>query len=218
MEEESTAAGPALTPISERGCPPGHIVGPSDLHLHSSHSDGTEAPAEVIRTAHSYGVRTVALTDHDGTSGWGEAVESAVEWGMTFIPGIELSSTHMARNVHILGYLVDADNVALREETERIRGDRVARARRMVDNIALDYGLRWEDVVERVHPGATIGRPHIADALVARGIRVPNFRRAGTAVAGETSRRRADVRGRSQAGQLAAMPPCGELTEGRLVI
>lgn len=144
--------------------------GPSDLHLHSNHSDGTEAPADVVRQAHAHGVRTLALTDHDRTTGWDEAADQATALEMTFIPGMELSAKHDWRSVHVLGYLFDPHDDALRAETDRIRDDRIGRAERIVRSIGRDYDLVWEDVVAQTALDATVGRPHIADALVARGI------------------------------------------------
>ncbi|WP_406249555.1 PHP domain-containing protein [Microbacterium sp. M] len=144
--------------------------GPSDLHMHSNHSDGTQSPAEVVRQAHLHGIRTLALTDHDRTTGWDEAASAAGEYGMTFFPGMELSAKHQWRSVHVLGYLFDPVDPALTAETDRIRGDRIGRAERIVRNIGRDYDLNWEDVVAQTMQDATVGRPHIADALVARGI------------------------------------------------
>lgn len=150
--------------------PSAGFAGPADLHLHSNQSDGTESPAEVMRQVHAHGIRTAALTDHDRTTGWAEAGDAAVALGMTFIPGMELSAKHEWRSVHVLGYLFDPENEALRAETDRIRGDRIGRAERIVRSIGRDYDLRWEDVVAQTTPDATVGRPHIADALIARGI------------------------------------------------
>ncbi|MFT4156986.1 MAG: PHP domain-containing protein [Microbacterium sp.] len=144
--------------------------GPADLHLHSNHSDGTESPAEVVRQAHAHGVRTVSLTDHDRTTGWDEAADAAAELGITFIPGIELSAKHEWRSVHVLGYLFDPDSPELVAETDRIRDDRIGRAERIVRSIGRDYDLHWDDVLAQTIGDATVGRPHIADALVARGI------------------------------------------------
>ncbi|GEK84899.1 PHP domain-containing protein [Microbacterium aerolatum] len=146
------------------------FAGPADLHLHSNHSDGTENPGQVVRQAHAHGIRTVALTDHDRTTGWDEAGHAAAALGMTFIPGMELSAKHQWRSVHVLGYLFDPEDAALRAETGRIRDDRVGRAERIVRNIGRDYALSWADVLEQTTTDATVGRPHIADALVARGI------------------------------------------------
>ncbi|GAB3602262.1 PHP domain-containing protein [Microbacterium aureliae] len=144
--------------------------GPSDLHLHSTHSDGTEAPAQVMAAAHRHGLRTVALTDHDTTGGWAEAAEAATSLGMTLIPGMELSARHEWRSVHVLAYLIDPDHAGLRAMTERIRSSRLDRARLMADRIARDYDLGWEDILAQTSDGATVGRPHIADALIARGL------------------------------------------------
>ena len=150
--------------------PSARFRGPSDLHLHSNHSDGTEPPAEVMRQAHAHGIRTAALTDHDRTTGWREAGDAAVALGMTFLPGMEFSAKHEWRSVHVLGYLFDPDDPDLVAETDRIRSDRVGRAERIVRSIGRDYELVWDDVLELTTPDATVGRPHIADALVARGI------------------------------------------------
>ncbi len=138
--------------------------------MHSNQSDGTESPAEVVRQAQRFGVRTMALTDHDRTTGWDEAAATTAELGMTFIPGMELSAKHEWRSVHVLGYLFDPLDEALRAETDRIRGDRIGRAERIVRSIGRDYDLSWEDVLAQTTLDATVGRPHIADALVARGI------------------------------------------------
>lgn len=138
--------------------------------MHSNQSDGTESPAEVVRQAQRFGVRTMALTDHDRTTGWDEAAATTAELGMTFIPGMELSAKHEWRSVHVLGYLFDPLDESLRAETDRIRGDRIGRAERIVRSIGRDYDLSWEDVLAQTTLDATVGRPHIADALVARGI------------------------------------------------
>ena len=143
--------------------------GPSDLHLHSLHSDGTESHAQVMQAAHRYGLRTAALTDHDTTSGWAEAAEAATSLGMTFLPGMEMSAKHEWRSVHVLAYLIDPDDAALRAMTERVRASRLDRARTMAGRIGRDYDLDWDDILAQTSDGATVGRPHIADALVAKG-------------------------------------------------
>ncbi|MDR6865529.1 putative metal-dependent phosphoesterase TrpH [Microbacterium resistens] len=148
----------------------GRFHGPSDLHLHSNRSDGTEPPAEVVAQAHAHGVRTLALTDHDTTAGWDEAREEAIRRGMTFIPGMELSTRDGWRSIHMLAYLFDPTSPALVAEMERIRDDRIGRAERIVRSISRDYPITWDDVLAQTTGDATVGRPHIADALVARGI------------------------------------------------
>lgn len=144
--------------------------GPSDLHMHSLHSDGTESPAQVMAAAHRHGLRTAALTDHDTTSGWAEAAEAATSLGMTFLPGMELSAKHEWRSIHLLAYLVDPDDPDLRAMTDRIRRSRLDRARTMADRLGRDFDVEWDDILAQTSDGATVGRPHIADALVAKGL------------------------------------------------
>lgn len=141
-----------------------------DLHAHSAASDGTDAPAEVVRAAAEAGLDVVALTDHDTTAGWAEAATTARRLGVALVPGMEISCQAGGVSVHVLAYLHDPDDAPLRAETERTRRDRVTRARRMVDLLAADVPLEWEDVDAQAQDGATVGRPHIADALVARGV------------------------------------------------
>ncbi|WP_025157146.1 PHP domain-containing protein [Leifsonia aquatica] len=143
---------------------------PVDLHTHSSVSDGTETPAELVRAAAATGLGTVALTDHDSTAGWAEAAVAGAEVGVTVIPGMELSTRIEFASVHMLGYLFDPANPALVAETQRIREGRMRRAEDMVRRIAEDYDITWADVMAQATEGATVGRPHIADALVARGL------------------------------------------------
>jgi predicted metal-dependent phosphoesterase TrpH len=143
--------------------------GPIDLHTHSRVSDGTESPTQLVRAAREAGLGTVALTDHDSTAGWSEATVAARANGVTLIPGMELSTRVGWSSVHLLAYLFDPSDAKLVAETARIREARLLRAEEMVQRIGRDYALAWDDVVAQTNPGATVGRPHIADALVARG-------------------------------------------------
>jgi predicted metal-dependent phosphoesterase TrpH len=149
---------------------PQRFRGPADLHLHSQNSDGTESPATVMDAAYAHGIRTASLTDHDTTSGWGEAAGRAQEIGMTFIPGMEMSAKYGGRSVHVLSYLIDPDDADLGAMISRVRESREKRVSVMVERIGVDYDLTWADVVAKTTDGATVGRPHIADALIARGI------------------------------------------------
>lgn len=146
------------------------MPGPIDLHTHSSVSDGTETPAELVRAALAAGLGTVALTDHDSTAGWQEAFDAAAGTGLSVVPGMELSTSRGWKSIHLLAYLVDPDDVALREETLHIREARLTRAESIVSRLAADFDISWPDVLAQTLHGATVGRPHIADALVARGI------------------------------------------------
>jgi predicted metal-dependent phosphoesterase TrpH len=142
---------------------------PIDLHTHSSVSDGTQTPAELVRAAAAAGLGTVALTDHDSTAGWADASAEASAQGIDFVPGMELSTRFGWKSVHMLAYFFDPEDAALVAECERIRDGRRTRAESMVARIAEDYELTWEDVLAHTAPGASVGRPHIADALVTRG-------------------------------------------------
>jgi 3',5'-nucleoside bisphosphate phosphatase len=141
-----------------------------DLHVHSTASDGTSPPAAVMAEAAAAGLDVVALTDHDTTAGWPDAAAAVPLVGVTLVPGAEVSCQAGGISVHLLSYLQDPAEPALLREMERTRTDRLSRARRMVALIARDYPLTWEEVESRVEPGATVGRPHIADAMVAAGL------------------------------------------------
>ena len=142
-----------------------------DLHAHSNVSDGTQAPAEVIASAAGAGLDVVALTDHDSTDGWAEAAAAARELSVALVPGMEISCrTREGISVHLLSYLHDPTHPGLVEEITKSKDARFTRAERMVSLLAEDYPLSWDDVIHHVAPGATLGRPHIADALVAAGV------------------------------------------------
>lgn len=141
-----------------------------DLHTHSSESDGTDSPSQVVLAAVRAGLDVVALTDHDTTRGWAEAEATAVGQPIALVRGAELSCRADGASVHLLAYLYDADDAALLAEADKVRASRLERARAMVDRITVDHPLTWDDVVAQTQPGTTVGRPHIADALVAAGV------------------------------------------------
>lgn len=142
-----------------------------DLHAHSNVSDGTETPAVVMQAAATAKLDAIALTDHDSTDGWAQAAEAALVAGVAFVPGIEISCrTAKGISVHLLSYLHDPAHPGLLEEITKAKDARLTRAEHMVTLLAEDYPLTWDDVIHHVAPGATLGRPHIADALVAAGV------------------------------------------------
>lgn len=145
-------------------------LGAADLHVHSSVSDGTVAPATLLHEARDAGLTAISLTDHDTTRGWATAATAVDATGVALIPGMELSTREGHSSVHLLAYLVDPDDEALVTETTRIRESRLTRAEDIVRRIARDYPITWNDVLAHTGEGTTIGRPHIADALVARGL------------------------------------------------
>lgn len=141
-----------------------------DPHTHSRHSDGTMTPRQIVGAARATGLDVVGLTDHDSTAGWDEAADAASAAGIGFLPGVEISCARDGISIHLLGYLMDPADPGLVREFDRTRSDRDSRARRIVERLGPDTGLTWEEVVAHTPAGATIGRPHIADALVARGV------------------------------------------------
>ncbi|MCO5971989.1 PHP domain-containing protein [Actinoallomurus soli] len=149
-----------------------------DLHSHSSASDGTQPPADVVRRAHAAGVDVLALTDHDTVAGHPEAVR-ALPPGMTLIRGMELSCRLGGRSLHLLAYLFDPDEPELAAERRRIRDDRAHRARGMVERLGrLGTPVTWE-MVRRITGNSVPGRPHIARAMVEAGV-VPSVEEAFT--------------------------------------
>lgn len=144
--------------------------GPVDLHCHSSVSDGTQLPEDLVAEAVSAGLGAMALTDHDTTAGWDAASAAVRGTGMALVPGMELSTRLGWHSVHLLAYLPDPTDADLLAETERIREGRRTRAEAIVRRIGADYAITWDDVLLHTGAGSTVGRPHIADALVALGL------------------------------------------------
>lgn len=145
-----------------------------DLHVHSTASDGTDAPAGVMAAAAAAGLDVVALTDHDTTAGWTEAI-AARPAGLTVVPGVEFSCVYVGADdrrisLHLLAYLIDPDDPAVQAEWARLRDSRRTRAQTMVDQLAADgYPISW-DRLTALAGDASIGRPHIARVLVEAGV------------------------------------------------
>ncbi|WP_333740238.1 PHP domain-containing protein [Streptomyces sp. IBSBF 2806] len=140
-----------------------------DLHCHSTASDGTDTPAELVRNAAAAGLDVVALTDHDTTRGYAEAI-AALPSGLTLVTGAELSCRTDGVGMHMLAYLFDPEEPALLAERELVRDDRVPRARAMVAKLnELGVPVTWEQVA-RIAGEGSVGRPHVAAALVELGV------------------------------------------------
>ncbi|MER3460489.1 MAG: hypothetical protein C4303_04910, partial [candidate division GAL15 bacterium] len=150
----------------------------ADLHTHTTASDGTLSPRELVREACAAGLKVLALTDHDTTEGIREAQGEAARLGIELIPGVELSTHVPGSEVHILGYFVDWHEQQLAGLLRRLRKGRVNRAREMVRRLnQLGVPLTFEDVAR--HADGAVGRPHVARALVAGGY-VASFEEAFT--------------------------------------
>jgi predicted metal-dependent phosphoesterase TrpH len=140
-----------------------------DLHSHTTISDGRLRPTELIQLAHSRGVRQLAVTDHDNVDGLDEAQAEADRLGLELIPGIELSTDHGSQGVHVLGYFIRHQDPALQARLLPMRDDRLSRALAMVQRLAaIGYPVEWERVVAIAGEGS-VGRPHIAQALLEAG-------------------------------------------------
>jgi len=142
----------------------------ADLHTHSRFSDGTQSPTDLVAEAAGVGLDVLALTDHDTTAGWGEAVAAAGDRGIGLLRGMEVSCRWEGISVHILCYLHDPVGAEITATIDQAREDRVVRSRLMVERLSQDFAITWEDVLELAGAEATIGRPHIADALVRAGV------------------------------------------------
>ncbi|WP_313409011.1 PHP domain-containing protein [Aeromicrobium sp.] len=141
-----------------------------DLHTHSTRSDGTETPSELVNSAKGVGLDVVALTDHDATEGWDEAQQAADEVGIRLIRGIEISTQFGGSSVHLLGYEFDPTHQPLVEELRRVLGGRTQRLPRLLDKLA-EHGmpLTEQEVLAVAGDAAAWGRPHVADAMIAKG-------------------------------------------------
>ncbi|MFZ3500178.1 PHP domain-containing protein [Streptomyces sp. 5.8] len=150
-----------------------------DLHAHSTASDGTDTPAELVRNAAGAGLDVVALTDHDTVAGYREAI-AALPQGLTLVTGAELSCRLDGIGMHMLAYLFDPEEPELFRERELVRDDRTPRAQAMIGKLRdIGVDITWEQVA-RIAGDGSVGRPHIAAALVELGV-VPTVSDAFTA-------------------------------------
>ncbi|WEV66197.1 PHP domain-containing protein [Bifidobacterium sp. ESL0764] len=156
-----------------------------DLHCHTVFSDGTKTPAELVDIACAKGLHGVAITDHDTTAGWNDAQIAAQSRGFPLLRGSEITAQDDHVSVHMLAYLYDPENEGIVELFRSTRKARIERARRMVSRLAQDFPITWDDVRDQIKKGekTTVGRPHMADALVAAGF----YRTRSEAFAGAIS-------------------------------
>ena len=141
-----------------------------DLHLHTTASDGTYAPSELVHQARAAGLTIISITDHDTTSGSDAAAGPAREAGVELIPGIEISAVADGRDVHVLGYFINPGAAALRAFLDRQRADRVRRIAEMSDRLgALGCRIDVAPILADAGRGRSVGRPQIAEALLNAG-------------------------------------------------
>ena len=142
-----------------------------DLHTHTTASDGTDSPFALVNKALSAGITVLGLTDHDTTSGWAEAI-SAARKPISLALGAEISTlTKDGISVHMLGLLFDGENSEIQAMLSDARDTRIPRMKKMVELLRSDgFAITMEDVIAATPEGATLGRPHLADALVKNGV------------------------------------------------
>ena len=143
-----------------------------DLHLHTTASDGTLSPRDLVARAASARLTTISVTDHDTVAGLPEATHAAEALGLTMVPGIEITAVEQGRDIHVLGYFLDSESRMLAEFLTSQRIDRLRRVREMCDRLrSMGLQVAADDVLESVsdQPERSIGRPAIADALVRAG-------------------------------------------------
>ena len=143
----------------------------SDFHIHTTFSDGTLSPAEVVQRAHKNNVKVLAITDHDTLTGLDEAIEESLKYNITLIPGIELSTQHNNESIHILGFFKDDSfrNEELIEELNKIKNHRIIRAKKIVHKLKDEFTIEvnFEKILKDAND--TIARPHIAREIVRLG-------------------------------------------------
>jgi len=142
-----------------------------DLHTHTTCSDGTDSPRELVNKAIVQGLEILGISDHDTTSGWAEATAS-LRGSLKLALGSEISClTNDGVSVHMLGLLFDAEHEEMQQVLEETRDGRLPRMRKMIEKMRAEgIDISIQDVELAMPPGATMGRPHLADALVAKKI------------------------------------------------
>jgi predicted metal-dependent phosphoesterase TrpH len=151
-----------------------------DLHTHSTASDGTHTPSELISLAHQSGLGAISITDHDTIDGARRVASAPTPEGLRFLPGVEISATpppfyRVSGSIHILGYGIDLDNRQLLDTLEQLQQSRKNRNPKIIERLnALGVQLALADVIREAGKTDQLGRPHIANAMVRLGV-VPDF-------------------------------------------
>ena len=141
-----------------------------DLHTHSTYSDGSCTPTEILRLAYEIGLSAVAITDHDNVAAIGEAMNAGEELDIEVIPGVEFGSGYKGQSIHMLGYLFDPDNEALRDAIDWVVEERIDRNERITALMRKDGIDVTVAQLEEEHGTTSIGRPHFAEVLIREGM------------------------------------------------
>lgn len=150
------------------------MISKIDLHMHTNYSDGQHTPEELMIKVKEAGIDLISVTDHDTVDGIEESIEIGKRYGVEVIPGLEISSDIRDREVHILAYFIDPLNKELEEYLRFFRAERIKRAARIAEKLnALGLTIELDDIME-VAQNSAVGRPHIAKAMVRKGL-VSNY-------------------------------------------
>ncbi len=140
-----------------------------DLHIHTTESDGTLTPSQVVRYAKEKGLKAVAITDHDTIHGNEEAIKEGISAGVEVIPGVEISVDYSPGTMHMLGYFITTEDPILNEKLTLLQDSRADRNPRIIEKLnKLGLSLTYDEVVQ-VSGGGQVGRPHMAQVLMKKG-------------------------------------------------
>ncbi|MEG6511440.1 PHP domain-containing protein [Desulforamulus ruminis] len=141
----------------------------ADLHIHTTASDGSDTPAEVVQKALEAGLRAIAISDHDTLSGVKLAQQAAEGHGLEVLSGVEVNTYYEGREIHILGYLIDPNHPYFNDQLKKLQGDRLERVQQMIKKLkTFKINILLNRVLE-IASGASVGRPHLAQAMVEKG-------------------------------------------------
>jgi len=153
------------------------MIGEVDLHMHTYYSDGYYSPYDIVKRAKESGLKIISITDHDGIGALEDAIAYGKDIGVEVIPGVEISTDIEDKEVHLLGYFLDIHNDELIKYLQFFRDERFQRARRIVKKLRnLGLNISIDDVIDQAKNSA-IGRPHIAFALLEKGL-IANYHEA----------------------------------------
>jgi predicted metal-dependent phosphoesterase TrpH len=145
-----------------------------DLHTHTLASDGMNSPAQNVKMAKDLGLSAIAITDHDTVAGLEEALAAGKQYGIEVIPGVEISTVMNGQDIHILGYFIETKDQVFLDRLEKLRRIRTTRNEMIIDRLReLNIEITFQEVMEGLDSKSgddTVGRPHIADVLIRKGI------------------------------------------------
>ena len=151
-----------------------------DLHIHSTASDGTHTPSEILNRAHTLGLAAISITDHDTVAGCREALDGEIPAGLAFLTGVEISAEPppffaLSGSIHLLGYGIALESPGLSDMLKRLQDSRLNRNPRIIERLnALGLKITLDEIVSESGSPDQMGRPHIARTMVKKGL-VPNF-------------------------------------------